>query len=211
MNKILVSAVMFVLILLLASCSKPQDTGGELSGESNASSNGSSDVSSDDTVNHDDSRTVLTIGGIYVPHDMRSAISRFNRASDTYQIEIIEYIDYDATFEEWQGGFTRLQMDLMTGSGPDIIFDPQNQLGSHDYLIDLLLMIDADPEINRLDLSPNVVHSMEAPDGRLPLVSIPFSHGGGSIGISTESGNQEGSWRFVRRFLLLEIAEIEDN
>jgi len=122
-----------------------------------------------------DIRNTITIGGIYIPHELRLAVSRFNRTSDTYEIEILEYADEYATFEQWPGGFMRLQLDLMTGKGPDIIFDPVGWMTNHDLLRDLYPFIDVDPDLNRTDFFPNILTSFESVDESLSMIANSFN------------------------------------
>jgi hypothetical protein len=122
-----------------------------------------------------DTRTVLTIGGIFIPYDIQLAVSIFNRTSETHQIKIVEYIDEGATFEHWQGGFLNLQLDLMTGSGPDIIYDPFGWMTNHELLFDLYPFIDVDPELSRTDFFTNILTAFENPSGNLPMITNSFN------------------------------------
>ena len=141
MKKALIPTII-IFTLLLASCGKSQDVGDvDLV-----------DVASEfyegDTL---DNRIVLTIGGIFIPHDIRLAVSEFNRASGTHRIEFIEYIADDASWEHWAEGFMRLQLEIMAGHGPDIIYDQFGWMANHELVLDLYPFIDADAQINRSD------------------------------------------------------------
>jgi ABC-type glycerol-3-phosphate transport system substrate-binding protein len=116
-------------------------------------------------------RTVLTIGGIWIPEEIRNEVIMFNRENRDYQIELRDYGDSDTDIDVSKAHFL---IDMLTGQGPDIIVDAGNQLGSHDYLIDLYPLIDADSEINRSDFFQNVLSALEAPGGTLPIINNVF-------------------------------------
>jgi hypothetical protein len=118
-----------------------------------------------------ENRTVLTIGGLDFSVEIRNEVTAFNRESREYQIELREYGGNDIDIDISKAHFL---IDMLTGQGPDIIYDVANLLGSHEYLIDLYPLIDADPELNRSDFFPNVLRAMEAPNGTLPLISNDF-------------------------------------
>jgi hypothetical protein len=118
-----------------------------------------------------ENRTVLTIGGLDFPVEIRNEVIAFNRENREYQIELREYGGNNIDLDISKAHFL---IDMLTGQGPDIIYDVANRLGSHDYLIDLYPLIDADPDINRLDFFPNVMRAMEAHDGTLRLIDNNF-------------------------------------
>ncbi|MCL2662091.1 MAG: hypothetical protein FWE83_02020 [Oscillospiraceae bacterium] len=118
-----------------------------------------------------ENRTVLTIGGLDFPMEIQNEVIAFNRENREYQIELREYGGSDIDLDVSKAHFL---IDMLTGQGPDIIYDMVNLLGSHDYLMDLYPLIDADPEINRSDFFPNALRAMEAPDGTLPLIGNDF-------------------------------------
>jgi hypothetical protein len=118
-----------------------------------------------------ENRTVLIIGGLDFPVELRNEVTAFNRENREYQIELRDYWGNDIDLNISKAHFL---IDMLTGQGPDIIYDAGNLLDSHDYLIDLYPLIDADPEINRSDFFPNALRAMEAPDGTLPLITNDF-------------------------------------
>jgi len=139
-----------------------------------------------------DDRTVLTIGGVFIPSDIRIAVADFNRTNDSYKIDIVEYINANAGWEQWQGGFQRLQIELMTGSGPDIVYDQFGWMRNHEIMLDLYPFIDSDREINRSDFFPNIMASLESSNGKIPMITNNFiMHT--MVGISEVSG-YVGQW-----------------
>ena len=119
-----------------------------------------------------ENRTVLTIGGIWFSEEIRSEVIAFNRENRDFKIELREYGGNNIEPDVSKAHFL---IDVLTNQGPDIIIDPANLLDSHEYLIDLYPLIEADPEINRSDFFPNAFYAMEAPDGTLPLVNNTFT------------------------------------
>jgi multiple sugar transport system substrate-binding protein len=119
-----------------------------------------------------ENRTVLTIGGLRFHENIRNEVNSFNRGNINYQIELREYGGNDIDIDISKAHFL---IDMLTGQGPDIIYDPGNLMDSHEYLIDLYPLIDADSEISRPYFFPNALSAMEAPDGTLPVVNSYFS------------------------------------
>ena len=116
-------------------------------------------------------KTTITLGCMWLPNSIADAIIAFNRLSDTYIVIAKEYFQDG---DEWDAGVTRLQMELMSGRGPDIIFDQGGILRNNKLLLDLYPFIDADPEINREDFFPSLLRAMENPDGTLTALSANF-------------------------------------
>jgi len=150
-------------------------------------------------------KTVLTLGGLRIPDEVRIAVMDFNRESEDYRIELIDYLGAEG---DWYGGLTRFQVELMTGKGPDIIFDWAREIRAPGIMLDLYPLIDADPELDRGDFFPNILRSMEHSDGRLYKISNSFSITS-MIGIAEQIRHIE-SWTLAEmQSLLLEYAQQE--
>lgn len=144
-------------------------------------------------------RTVITLGGMWLSPDIRQAVANFNRESLTHQIQIKDYTEHD-----WQAGFIRLRTELMTGGGPDIIYNAEDILVDRGLLLDLYSFIDADSEINRTDFFQNVLAVLEGADGTLPRIGYCFSiHT--MIGLADIS-EQIDTWTFSDFLSLVENA-----
>ena len=115
-------------------------------------------------------RTVITIGGMYIDQNLRKEIASFNKESEDYQIEIREYHSEELGYE---GSRLRMLVELIAGRGPDIILE-SNSGETTDFLVDLYTFIDADPELDRSDFFPNVLHALERPAGKLPFIANNF-------------------------------------
>jgi len=126
-------------------------------------------------------KTTLILGGLHITDEIRMAAAQFNKTNPDYFIEVDEYAgpggDMDA-------GLARLQIELMTGRGPDILYDWSRNFPAPALYMDLYPFIDADKEINRSDFFPNVLNAMESPDGCLYRLSTDFD-------IDTVIGNKE--------------------
>ena len=116
-------------------------------------------------------KTVLTLGGLRISAEIRSAVIEFNNESKDYSIELIDYVEAD---DDWLAGLSRFQIDLITGRGPDIIIDLYGDLRLPGLMLDLYPFIDADPELNREDFFKSFLHSMESTDGSLYKISDTF-------------------------------------
>ena len=116
-------------------------------------------------------RTVLNLSSLYPLSDMRDAIARFNRESDSCYISVKEYItDYlsisPATLEQ---ALLRLNVDMTTGNGPDILVlhpnIPVRRMEAAGLLEDLWPYIDADPELSRDALMARSLEAVEYKGG----------------------------------------------
>jgi len=122
-----------------------------------------------------DNHKVLTIGGVFIPGNIRRAVDEFNSIRENHSIEIVDYIDEDATWEYRAEGFMRLQSDLVTGGGPDIIYDQFGWMTNHEVVLDLYPFIDADSVLSRSDFFTNLLYALESPVGTLPMIANSFS------------------------------------
>jgi hypothetical protein len=111
----------------------------------------------------------LTLGGVWITEEIRSAVAAFNRENQHYRIEVE---DYGA--DDYHAGVQRLRIELMTGRGPDILYDQFGILTNNDLLLDLYPFIDADPELARSDFFPNMLSVLESRSGKLPLFANSF-------------------------------------
>ncbi len=100
-------------------------------------------------------------------------VSRFNRSSTEYRIEVKDYSQYNdytsGNEEDWNAGITRLQTELIAGDVPDILdisLLSASRLGAKGLLEDLYPYIDADPELGREKLNQHVLEAFEE-HGRL--------------------------------------------
>ena len=135
-------------------------------------------------------QTALTLGGMMISDEIRSAVIDFNRENRLYRIEIIDYFELvggnryghnDPSIH--QAGFERFSADLLAGKGPDIIID-NLRWSDTDLYMDLYPFIDADNDLDRSAFIPSVLPGLEKADGTLPVIATTFS-------ISTMVGTTE--------------------
>jgi hypothetical protein len=144
---------------------------------------------------------VLTLGGLRIPDDIRSAVIDFNRDNQNYRIEVVDYLGPD---HDWYGGLARLQVELMTGRGPDLLYDWSRELRAPGYLLDLYPFIDADPELSREDFIPNILRAMEHSDGSLYRIANSYAVIT-MVGVAENLGHID-SWTLTRMQELIEGA-----
>jgi len=121
---------------------------------------------------------VITLGGIWVTSEIKSVVAAFNRAHLNYRIDIIEYTELglgDDWESNWRHGHSLLQTELMTGRGPDIIYDQEIKAAFLNTTLDLYPFIDADPQFDRVDFFPNMLAALENRDGTLSMLSNHFA------------------------------------
>ena len=128
-------------------------------------------------------KTTLTLATAALDWNMRRQIVRFNRASETTRIEVLdysEYTDYENDYDEngygEAGGLKKLRTEILAGNMPDILdlgSMPVHQLAAKGLLIDLYPLLDADPGLSREDIFPNVLKALEN-DGKLTSLSSGF-------------------------------------
>jgi len=189
MTKALIPILIALFILLLTSCGRSQDVSDDALGELYPPFEVTTDYydtymyqdacnalpEMDYQLETLDNHRVLTIGGVFIPGNIRRVVAEFNIVSETYSIEIIDYIDENATWEYWAEGFMRLQSELMTGEGPDIIYDHFGWMTNHEVLFDLYPFIDADSVLSRSDFFPNLLYALESPVSTLPMIANSFN------------------------------------
>jgi len=156
MVKIVIVAIICVLAMLLTACNN--------SG-SNDNQQGENNISND-------TYTEITLGGIWVSHGVRRAVTAFNLENEGFQIEIL---CYDTMFG-WDAAVTRFSLDMIAGQGPDIIYGFNNEvLEDTEFLADLYSFLDSDPILNRTDFLPNILTAMENRSGKLQFISNYFT------------------------------------
>ena len=128
-------------------------------------------------------KTVLTLASDGLDWNLRRQLVKFNRASDTVRIELLDYSEYDNYETDYDdsgygenGGMTKLRTEILSGKMPDILDlagMPTRQLAAKGLLMDLYPLLDADPKLSREDIFPNVLKALEI-NGKLCSVSSGF-------------------------------------
>ncbi len=148
-----------------------------------------------DSVPHK-SELTLAVMDINYNYELSSAIIRFNRASDTSRIHVVDYSQYN-TEEDTSAGLTKLTTEILSGKLPDLLCLsnlPYSQLAAKGLLEDLYPYLDADKELDRSDFFANVLKAMEV-DGKLYEVTPSFAVNT-LIGASSVVGDTPG-WTYA--------------
>lgn len=121
---------------------------------------------------------LLSFGMLYMDYELRRDIIKFNRQSDEYRITIRDYSVYDNAENEWQGGLTQFNNDIIGGNVPDIIMlnptMPYQSYASKGLFADLYPLIDADETLKRSDFYENILDAFSI-DGKLYELAPRFS------------------------------------
>jgi ABC-type glycerol-3-phosphate transport system substrate-binding protein len=121
-----------------------------------------------------DERILLTLGGVNIGTDTYQAVARFNISSSTHEIIVEEYNLTGDLMEGTRDAFSRLEIDLITGRGPDIIYNVWDAVLDRGMLLDLHPFIHADAGLSIEDFVPSFLASLESPDGSLYMLASEF-------------------------------------
>ena len=128
---------------------------------------------------------ILTIGTI-TPNYIRDAVADFNSRNPKYAVVIKDYSQYNSK-DNPNGGVEQLNLDIATGSGPDIIdltSLPRDQYEKTGVLEDLYTRLTSDEEIKDVGLSMDFVKKISS-NGHvyalIPCYSIATIFGYSSI------------------------------
>jgi hypothetical protein len=117
--------------------------------------------------------TTLTLGGFSISDKVRRAVVEFNQENEGFQISIRDY--WDEVDRDWYAAWLRFRTEIITGRGPDIIYQPSDALSDGGFLLDLYPFIDADSELSRADFFPNVLKLYESSAGSLTTIGNSFA------------------------------------
>ena len=124
-------------------------------------------------------KTVLTFACMYLDWNMRDAIVKFNRASNTHRIVVRDYSEYN-TDDDYTAGIQKLNTEMLSGKLPDMIdIDtynmPVEQYAAKGFLTDLYELIDADADLSRESFVQPVLKALESADGKLYQLPSTFA------------------------------------
>lgn len=121
-------------------------------------------------------KTVLTLACNGLDWDLRSKIVEYNRSSEQYRINVLDYSEY-STDTDYSAGITKLTTEIISGNVPDIFLCnslPVDKYAARGVIADLYTFIDQDSELNRSYFVPQVLAAMEK-DGKLYQLPTSFS------------------------------------
>lgn len=117
-------------------------------------------------------KQLLTLGTIKLTNGLRGCVTKFNRKSDQYRIEIIEYAEGGS----YDTGVQRFNNEIIAGNIPDIINitdGTEEFYAAKGIFEDLKPYLDGEEGIDRADYFDNVLSAMET-DGKLYFFSPDF-------------------------------------
>lgn len=124
-------------------------------------------------------KTVLTFACNGLDWNMRDAIVKFNRASNTHRIVVRDYSEYN-TDDDYTAGIQKLNTEMLSGKLPDMIdintySMPIEQYAAKGFLTDLYELIDADADLSRESFVQPVLKALESADGKLYQLPQTFA------------------------------------
>lgn len=128
-------------------------------------------------------KTHLSLATLNTSFSLQNAVLKFNRASDSYHIDVTDYYNLSGGTGGYEDAITKLNTEIMAGNLPDILTLsdlPYRRFAEKGILEDLYPYIDADKDLNRDDFIENVLKAYEV-DGKLYAAVASF-------GISTLEG-----------------------
>lgn len=106
--------------------------------------------------------------GTMDPFSVADIAADFNASSEKYQIEVIDYSQYNHS-DGSTTGLDQLELDILSGNGPDI-YDlltlPRKQYEKAGRLVDLYPFIEKDDTLNNVELLPELLAQTET-EGKL--------------------------------------------
>jgi len=123
---------------------------------------------------------VLAAVGRDVDYVLQTAIQTFNDSSGEYKIEYKDYYpwserDGSLTSEEFNAAREeadrQIYLDVLSGNGPDIIYDPTRTVKESRLLVDLMPLTESDDDFRVEDYLPNLVNASKTDDS---LYSFPI-------------------------------------
>lgn len=121
-------------------------------------------------------KELISVYTTYIPYQIKSQISQFNKESDKYQIEVTSYMDDD--WSNYDDCIKRINNDLVAGKIPDILICdsslPFNSYVSKGLIADLGSMMEKDESFNRSDYLENVLEAFSI-GGKLYRIAPSFS------------------------------------
>lgn len=122
-------------------------------------------------------KTPITMACMYLNGNVKSRIIEFNKTNPMYRIQIKEYNKY-STMEDYMGGYTQLNNDIVAGKIPDMLLVdssmPLDSYISKGLLADLYPLLEQDPELNREDYLQNIFDAFSV-DGKMYRLVTSFN------------------------------------
>lgn len=112
-------------------------------------------------------KEILTFACMWLDYDVRSKIIDFNRKSEQYRINVVDYSTFN-TEDDYTAGQTKLTTEIISGQVPDILATsglPITRYVARGLLEDLRPYIESDPELGTDALVPGALKALEIDGG----------------------------------------------
>ncbi len=139
-------------------------------------------------------KTVLVLGGSYIPSDMRKRVVEYNKASSTHRIVLRDYSQYNS-YDDYMAGYNQMNNDIISGKMPDILIVDSYGMSLENYiskglLADIDALIAKDEELSGTEFVQNVFEACRV-DGKLYEI-IPSFNVRTYIGKTSIVGDRSG-------------------
>lgn len=138
-------------------------------------------------------KTSIVLAGMYIDWETKQRVIEFNKTNPTYRIQLKEYQTY-ATAEDYMGGYTKMNNDIIAGEIPDIMLVddamPFDSYVSKGLIADLYSFMESDPEIKKEDFLENIFDAYSI-DGKLYQLVSAF-HVNSVLGKKSKVGDRAG-------------------
>ncbi len=136
----------------------------------------------------------LTLGCYYLSYDIKEKLIEFNKNSDKYRINLVDYSSYN-TMDDYTVGLNRMNTDIVSGDVPDILIMgnemPVNSYIAKGIFMDLNTFLEKDNEVKKEDLMPNVLQALSSEDG---LYRIAPYFGVSTFAAKTSDVGEKQGW-----------------
>lgn len=112
-------------------------------------------------------KEILTFACMWLDYNMRAKIIDFNKTSDKYRINVVDYSTFN-TEDDYTAGQTKLTTEIISGQVPDILATsnlPLTRYIARGLIEDLKPYIESDPELGADALVPGAMKALEVNGG----------------------------------------------
>ena len=112
-------------------------------------------------------KEILTFACMWLNYDLRAKIIEFNKASDQYRINVVDYSTFN-TEDDYTAGQTKLTTEIISGQVPDIFATdglPITRYIARGLIEDLKPYIESDPDLGADSIVPGAMKALEVNGG----------------------------------------------
>ena len=122
-------------------------------------------------------KQAILLAGVYLDSDVKKKAIEFNKRSDKYRIQMLDYAQY-ATMDDFNTVYTKLNNDIISGKMPDLLVVssaiPFESYINKGLIEDLEPFFENDPDLNKDDYLFNVFEAYGV-DGKIYCLTPSFS------------------------------------